>query len=367
MPDANTIAIGAPFNSGNNTLSGHTRIYKWNGLNWTQKGGDIDGESTNNESGISVFMTDSNNIVIGAAHNDGNGASSGHARVFRWTGNLWIQKGNDLDGEFTGDNSGTSVCMADANTVAIGAPENSGSGNSSGQVRVYHSLCFNSFASISVAACDGYGSPSGNYFWTSGGIYSDTVPNATGCDSIITINLTIITSPLVTLSYNGSTYFCQGDSLELSANSGMSSWQWYRGANALPGATGSSFTARRTGNYSCVAADQNGCSGTSNSVYIYVPCVPLDPHSSGDKLSIHLNDPFLQIIPDHTSDNILINSSGGSLFIYDISGKELLSTEITQGWTALGTTAILPGIYIVVLVTLNQRVMRERIFLEAIH
>jgi hypothetical protein len=31
MPNANTIAIGAPYNDGNGNNSGHARIYQWNG------------------------------------------------------------------------------------------------------------------------------------------------------------------------------------------------------------------------------------------------------------------------------------------------------------------------------------------------
>lgn len=49
----------------------------------------------------------------------------------------------------------------------------------------------NSTASISVGACDTYTSPSGNYTWTSSGTYVDTIPNAAGCDSIITVALII--------------------------------------------------------------------------------------------------------------------------------------------------------------------------------
>lgn len=48
-----------------------------------------------------------------------------------------------------------------------------------------------SFASISIASCLNYTSPSGNYNWTSSGTYTDTIVNAKGCDSIITIHLTI--------------------------------------------------------------------------------------------------------------------------------------------------------------------------------
>ncbi|MCJ8288130.1 MAG: T9SS type A sorting domain-containing protein [Crocinitomicaceae bacterium] len=52
----------------------------------------------------------------------------------------------------------------------------------------------NTFATISEGACDTYTSPSGNYVWTTSGAYMDTIPNAAGCDSIITVNLTISTA-----------------------------------------------------------------------------------------------------------------------------------------------------------------------------
>lgn len=52
----------------------------------------------------------------------------------------------------------------------------------------------NSFATVSVGACDSLVSPSGNYTWTASGTYIDTIPSATGCDSIITVNLTISTA-----------------------------------------------------------------------------------------------------------------------------------------------------------------------------
>jgi hypothetical protein len=48
-----------------------------------------------------------------------------------------------------------------------------------------------SFDTISVTACDLYDSPSGNYSWTTSGMYYDTIPNAVGCDSLLTIDLTI--------------------------------------------------------------------------------------------------------------------------------------------------------------------------------
>ncbi|MBO6517749.1 MAG: PKD domain-containing protein, partial [Bacteroidia bacterium] len=45
-------------------------------------------------------------------------------------------------------------------------------------------------ATISADECDSYTSPSGKT-WTTTGTYTDTIPNGIGCDSIITVNLTI--------------------------------------------------------------------------------------------------------------------------------------------------------------------------------
>lgn len=57
-----------------------------------------------------------------------------------------------------------------------------------------------SFASISVSTCNNYVSPSGNYTWNVSGTYVDTIGNAAGCDSIITILLTIDTTASSTLT-----------------------------------------------------------------------------------------------------------------------------------------------------------------------
>ena len=53
-------------------------------------------------------------------------------------------------------------------------------------------------ASITVTQCDSYTSPSGNYSWNVSGTYFDTIQNSVGCDSNLTINLTILNSTTLT-------------------------------------------------------------------------------------------------------------------------------------------------------------------------
>jgi hypothetical protein len=52
--------------------------------------------------------------------------------------------------------------------------------------------CARSTSTISPTACTNYTSPSGLYNYSATGLYSDTITNAQGCDSVIAINLTIL-------------------------------------------------------------------------------------------------------------------------------------------------------------------------------
>ena len=134
------VAIGAHLNDGDGSNSGHVRVYEWNGASWSQKGADIDGEASGDQSGFSVSLSaDGETVAIGALYNDGdNGTMSGHVQVYDYDGSSWSQKGGDIDGEALADLSGYSVSLSgDGDVVAIGANANDGNGSASGHVRVY--------------------------------------------------------------------------------------------------------------------------------------------------------------------------------------------------------------------------------------
>ncbi|PSG90327.1 T9SS type A sorting domain-containing protein [Aurantibacter aestuarii] len=143
--DGGIVAIGANFNDANGSEAGHVRVYENIADNWIQLGQDIDGEALGDLSGQSISLNSTGNIIaIGAPHNDENGANSGHVRIFEYVSNNWLQIGSDIDGVGTNDQSGFSVSLnSTGNIIAIGAPYNDGNGNGSGHVRVYENIAGN--------------------------------------------------------------------------------------------------------------------------------------------------------------------------------------------------------------------------------
>ncbi len=72
------------------------------------------------------------------------------------------------------------------------AAYNLGSGvNTSTFILKLSTPCSPNTSTISELACDSYTVPSGDEIYNSTGIYMDTIPNTAGCDSVITINLTV--------------------------------------------------------------------------------------------------------------------------------------------------------------------------------
>jgi hypothetical protein len=141
--DGTTVAIGAPWNDDNGSNSGHVRIYAWNSTTsaWEQQGADIDGEAENDQSGRSVSLSSTARpLPIGAPYNDGNGSGSGHVRIYAWNSatSAWEQQGADIDGE------GRRIIAAvafhfppTARPLPLGRKVTTATGSDSGHVRIY--------------------------------------------------------------------------------------------------------------------------------------------------------------------------------------------------------------------------------------
>ena len=139
--DGKTIAIGAPINNAAGQYQGHTRVFKFWNNTWNQIGDDIDGEYDNDYSGESVSISDSGDIVaISSTYSDGNFLNSnrGQVRLFKNENGNWVQLGGNIDGDTDQEEFGKSVSLS-SNGLIVGASawKNSSVGLEAGQVRVY--------------------------------------------------------------------------------------------------------------------------------------------------------------------------------------------------------------------------------------
>eukprot|EP00978_Attheya_sp_CCMP212_P018721 scaffold51759_cov54-Attheya_sp.AAC.2 len=134
-------AEGSSFKKSNSDLRGYVRVFSFVKGRWLKKGNRIKGESAGDISGRSLSLSDDGSILaIGAQNNNGNGEESGHARIFRFDNDKdnFVQMGQDLDGEDAGDHFGRAVSLSgDGGVIAVGAHLNDGNGNDSGHVRVF--------------------------------------------------------------------------------------------------------------------------------------------------------------------------------------------------------------------------------------
>lgn len=137
--DGLVLAIGAPFNNGDNgENSGHVRVYQTLKRNtWSQEGLDITGESTGDLSGSSLSLSSDGSVLAISSKNNNNtnGVFSGNVRVYRNVDGFWNQIGEGINGQSSNDKSGNSICLSEDGTfLAVGAENND---NNTGHVLVY--------------------------------------------------------------------------------------------------------------------------------------------------------------------------------------------------------------------------------------
>jgi len=193
--DGDHIVVGAYHDDiGGNTNIGSAYVFTKPGTGWTNmtQTGKLTSSAgaTEDYFGRAVSIS-GNTIAVGAYGDDISSVSTGSAYVFTKPGGGWAsmtetEKIIASDGEVD-DHFGFSIDVSGA-YIAVGA-RYEGVINSGAAYLYKH--CVPLSNTISPTVCDSYTSPSGNYTWTTSGVYKDTL-NAIGCDSILTINLTII-------------------------------------------------------------------------------------------------------------------------------------------------------------------------------
>lgn len=169
-----------------------------------------------------------------------------------------------------------------------------------------YTACSPTSSSISETACYSYTSPAGNTY-TSTGTYTDTIANTAGCDSIITIGLTINTADTSVVS----------SSFTLSAQATGATYQWLDCNSSyavIPGETGQNFSPTVNGNYA-VEVNQNGCVDTS-SCYA-VTGLGLGEDVFGSAIKLYPNptegDVFVEIGAELTEVSVIVKNVEGKV------------------------------------------------------
>ncbi len=207
--------------------------------------------------------------------------------------------------------------------------------------------CYHSFETITDTVCFSYISPGGKVFNTTG-VYVDTIPNTTGCDSIITIKLTINTID-TTIYVNNST---------LSSAESDATFQWISCDDNTPvsGETSSTFTPTESGSYAVVIT-KDQCIDTS-------ACHTIIADGTGiNEAELHLNDYIIYPNPVTDQLDIRFNSTFriAKAKIYNLLGQELKSGVIRDNQNIImDLVSFPPGVYIVQL-TVDEKKIQFKI------
>ncbi|MGZ4116590.1 MAG: lamin tail domain-containing protein, partial [Bacteroidia bacterium] len=139
-------------------------------------------------------------------------------------------------------------------------------------------LCLTKTGDTIASACN-------NFTWHGTTYTSSATPTYllttfTGCDSIVTLHLTIHSAPSASLTVSGATTFCSGNSVTFTAPAG-NTYQWQLNGSPISGATSSSYNANASGNYTAVVTNTSGCSTTSSIESVTVNPLPTASITAG--------------------------------------------------------------------------------------
>lgn len=176
-------------------------------------------------------------------------------------------------------------------------------------------------------------SPAVSYLWSNGettqsitvsssGTFSVTVTDANGCQGTSDpVTTTMFPTPTPTISANGPTVFCDGDSVVLTS-SAASLYLWSTGE------TTQSITVFTTGSYSVTVTDANDCVGTSAPVQVTVNNNPTPTITSNGDLEFC------------DGDSVVLTSTIAASYLWNTGATTRSITVFTSGdYTVTATLA----------------------------
>ena len=214
------------------------------------------------------------------------------------------------------------VLLATSSSTTMTPAASASCGTGSATVTANGSTTFCSGGSVTLTASSG-----SSYLWSPGGqttqsisvnaagSYSVSVGAGSGCAGVSNpVTVTVISQPTPTISASGSTTFCQGGSVTLTASSG-SAFLWTPGNQ-----TTQSITVSAAGTYNVRVTNSNGCSKLSSNTTVTVNSLPsatITPSGSlnlpaGGNVTLTANSgsSYLWLPGNQTSQSINVNAAG---------------------------------------------------------
>ncbi len=171
--------------------------------------------------------------------------------------------------------------------------------------------------------CNGY-TINGQTFTTEGVHYA-TLNGWFGCDSIVTVNLSLILpDPVISTD------------VDTLSTGKYISYQWLKDGEAIPGATEQTYIVSENGRYSVVVTDESGCSDTSD-VY---------PVTNKTDIGSIAADTHIRVFPNPAKDIIYVESPETVRFtLNSLDGKVLFSADKDGTSHSVSMKGLASGIY----------------------
>ncbi len=160
--------------------------------------------------------------------------------------------------------------------------------------------------------------------------YYDTLLATSGCDSIVILALTVNALPQISVNENNG--ILEAD------NSTFISYQWYQNGNLLQNAESNTLTPTENGLYSVMVEDANGCKNISDEFEFIIV---------GNAL--FRNNAEWAIYPNPAKDIISIKSSSNNTNykIVAVDGKVVMDGIITNYFSSINISKLNSGVYFV--------------------
>jgi hypothetical protein len=199
-------------------------------------------------------------------------------------------------------------------------------------------------STITEVACNSYVSPSGQTH-TQSGTYTATIPNAAGCDSVITINLTLEHVDISALVLGQS----------IMATTPGATYQWLDCNNnyaPIPGANAQTFFPTQNGDYAFIITE-GSCTDTS--ICFAVTGVGINQGEDNQTVVLY---------PNPTSSRLYISfattQNNIQLEVMDLSGKIILQEQMSQQQkVSIDTDQLSSGMYYIKVTTEKGPITRK--------